>query len=416
MPKVDDKFELLEAFKDAAKSAAKANRFAFARKNSNLTGCQQKSPYVILQSANKVIDGGIICTKDIVNKCARIRYALNKGSNNDSAQKLLKLFEESAKCMARCSKVLIVDATYKTNIYKFPLVSAIGINNVSNKKGALASFQIAIAWIEDESEASYTWFLQTLCIEIYNTYGCLLDVFILDRDQALRNASSKVFPESNKMLCVWHILEQNLKANFHKLFKTDDDYEVFKKEVVGLYFTTVKEQISQSLDAVKKAAEKAHMPEKVESYIQTLMKDSRMWISAYTKWHCNMGISTTGQCELSYSAFKRAIEIANNLDSVFHQIDQAIRLQYLKASMRTGSNKVAIDPFIRCDPRFSKLIGNTSVWAINNIKRTLKNMTNPEIYNNNRNCEYSSKINFKLSCPHTIPKDGPIPLSIIDKR
>ncbi|CAG8537724.1 44226_t:CDS:2 [Gigaspora margarita] len=84
--------------------------------------------------------------------------------------------------------------------------------------------------------------------------------------------------------------------------------------------------------------------------------------------------------------------------------------------MRTGSNKVAIDPFIRRDPRFSELIGNISVWAINNIKRTLKKKTNPDIYENNGTCECLNKINFKLSCQYMIPKDGPIPLSMIDKR
>ncbi|CAG8563470.1 4980_t:CDS:2 [Cetraspora pellucida] len=357
MPKVDAKFETLEAFEDAAKLAAKVNRFAFARKDT---------------AVNEVIDGGIICTKDIINEHACIRYALNE---------------------ARCPEVLIVDATYKTNIYKFPLVSAIGINNVSNKKEALASFQIAMAWMENESEASYTWFLQTLCTEIYNTYSCLPNIFMSDKDQALRNASSKVFSESNKMLCVWHILEQNLKANCCKLFKTNDDYEAFKKEVVGLHFTTVEEQISQSLNSVKKAAEKAYTPEKVESYIQTLMKDSKMWISAYTKWYCNMGISTTGCCESSHSAFKRAIETASNLNSVFRKIDQTMCLQHLKASMRTGSNKV-----------------------INNIKRTLQKMAKPNIYENNRTCECSSKFKFKLSCPHIIPKDSPIPLLMIDKR
>ncbi|CAG8852566.1 5609_t:CDS:2, partial [Gigaspora margarita] len=270
-----------------------------------------------------LIDGGIICTKDVVNERARIRYILNEGYNNDSVQKLLKLFEErdyiviplktvkghlthlffsyveAAKCVARCPEVLIVDTTYKTNIYKFPLVSAIGINNVSNEKGTLVFFQIAMAWMEDETEASYTWFLQTLHTKIYNTY------------------------------------EQNLKANCCKLFKTDDDYEVFKKEVVNLRFTTVEEQISQSLSAIKKAAKKAHIPEKVELYIQILMKDSTI-------------------------AFKRAIETANDLDSVFRQIDQTMCLQHLKASMHTVSNKVAIDPFICRDPRFSELIGNIS--------------------------------------------------------
>ncbi|CAG8767262.1 14497_t:CDS:2 [Gigaspora margarita] len=280
---------------------------------------------VITAAANEVIDGRIICTKDIVNEHARIRYALN----------------EAAKCVARCPEVLIVDAIYKTNIYKFLLISAIGINNVSNEKATLVPFQIAMAWVEDETEASYTWFLQTLRTEIYNTYD------------AVCMAYSKI----------------KLKANCHKLFKTDDDYEVFKKEVVNLRFTTVEEQISQSLSAVKKALKKAHIPKK----------------------YCNMGISTTGRCESSHSAFKRAIETANNLDSVFHQIDQTMRLQHLKASMRTGSNKVAIDPFIYRDPRFN-------------------------IYENNGTCECSNKINFTLPCQHMISKDRTISLSMIDKR
>ncbi|CAG8844811.1 15738_t:CDS:2, partial [Gigaspora margarita] len=322
---------------------------------------------------------------------------------------------EAAKCVAKCPEVLIVDATYRTNIYKYPLISAIGINNISNEKGVLASYQIAMAWVDDESEASYTWFLQTLRTKIYNAYGCLPDVFMSDRDQALRNASSKVFPESNKMLCVWHLLEQNLKVNCRKLFKNDEDYEMFKKEVEALRFTESEKEISQSLNAVKKAAEKSHSPEKVEAYIQTWMKDSKLWILAYTKRFCHMGISTTGRSESSHSTFKRAIETASNLESVFHQIDQVMRLQHLKAAIRMGSNKVAIDPFTLRNPIFSELIGKVSTWAINQLKRTIQKKKDTN-NNNIEDCECLIKINYKLPCQHIIPAHGPIPLSIINKR
>ncbi|CAG8776734.1 21271_t:CDS:2 [Dentiscutata erythropus] len=153
MPKINDEFESLEAFKNVAKSATKYRGFAFSKKDSNLTRCNGKSPFVVLQctkggewynsAVNKTIDGGIILSKNIINECACIRLALNEGYNNDSTQILLRLFKE---------------------------------------------------------------------------------------DQALRNASDKVFPETDKMLCVWHLLEQNLKVNCRKLFKTDNDYEAFKKE------------------------------------------------------------------------------------------------------------------------------------------------------------------------------------------
>ncbi|CAG8544874.1 18826_t:CDS:2 [Gigaspora margarita] len=372
---------------------------------------------VITTAVNKITDGGIIHPKDIVNKRACIRLALNEDPNNNFTQKLLKLLEECnymvvplkttkghlthlffshvevIKCVARCSEVLIIDYTYKTNIYKYPLVSAVGINNIGSEKGALATYQIAMAWMEDEK------------------------VFMSDRDQALRNASYKVFPESNKMLCVWHLLEQNLRTNCRKLFKDENNYELFKKEDEALRFALSKEQIPQLLNAVKKAAEKSHTPKKVISYIQTWMKDADTWILAYTKNYCYMGISTTGRSESSHRAFKQAIETASDLESVFRQIDQTMRLQHLKASMRLGSNKVAVDPFTLRNPKFSELIGNISIWAIDNIKRTLQKMKeNPTENKNIKNCECPVKINYKLPCPHVIPMDSLIPLSIIHKR
>ncbi|CAG8829244.1 11242_t:CDS:2, partial [Gigaspora margarita] len=290
MPKVNDEFESLEAFENAAKSAAKYEGFALLRKDSNLTGCNNKSAFVTTKAVHEhdysmiKLDEvvafpqyrAMIFSKDIINKCARIRLALNEGYNNDSTQKLLRLFEKPAKCVAKCPEVLIVDSTYRANVYKYTLVSAVGINNISNERG-------------DKSEASYIWFLQTLRAKIYNAYGCLPDVFMSDRDQT-----------------------------------------------------------------------------------------------------------------------------ASDLESVFRQIDQTKCLQHLKAAVRTGSNKIAINPFTLRNPVFNELIGKVSTWAIDHIKRTLQKK--PTIYMNAENCMCLAKINYKLSCQHMIPMHSPIPLSIINKR
>ncbi|CAG8781103.1 18028_t:CDS:2, partial [Dentiscutata erythropus] len=198
------------------------------------------STCIIISAVNKINNGEIILLKDIVNECACIRLALNKDYNNNSTQTLLKLFEEYnyvvvpykmakeylthlfffhievAKCVGRCSEVLIVNSIYKPNIYKYPLVSTVGINNISNEKGVLATYQIAIALIKDESEISYTWFLQTLRTKIYDAYGYLLDI-----------------------------------------------------EVEALQLTETENKISHFLDAVKKAAKKANSSKKVVLYIQT---------------------------------------------------------------------------------------------------------------------------------------------------
>ncbi|CAG8857599.1 40720_t:CDS:2, partial [Gigaspora margarita] len=70
----DDKFESLEAFEDAAKSAAKVNGFAFARKDSNLTGRQEKSQFVILQYTK---GGQWLLIRAVATKCHSTENILN---------------------------------------------------------------------------------------------------------------------------------------------------------------------------------------------------------------------------------------------------------------------------------------------------------------------------------------------------
>ncbi|CAG8826309.1 39282_t:CDS:2, partial [Gigaspora margarita] len=196
---------------------------------------------VITESVNNISNSRIVLSKDIINERARIKFALNKGPNNNSTQGFLKLLEKrdymvvplktikkylihlffshikAAKCVAKCSEVLVMDSIYKTNIYKYLLVSAIGINNIGNERGSLVSYQITMAWIKNKSKASYTWFLKTLQSKIYDAYSCLLNVFMSDRDQALRNASSKLIFEH-----IWY---------------------AFKKKVEALRFTEFEEEI-----------------------------------------------------------------------------------------------------------------------------------------------------------------------------
>ncbi|RIB29129.1 hypothetical protein C2G38_2156063 [Gigaspora rosea] len=63
--------------------------------------------------------------------------------------------------------------------------------------------------------------------------------------------------------------QNKFKVNCCKLFKTDNDYNVFKKKVEVLQFIKKEEEISQALNAIKKATKKGHSFEKIESYIQT---------------------------------------------------------------------------------------------------------------------------------------------------
>ncbi|CAG8703594.1 14083_t:CDS:2 [Cetraspora pellucida] len=151
MSKVNNKFESLEAFENTAQLAAKNQRFAFSKKDSNLTRHNKKFLFVVLQ-----------CTKG------------EDGTTIGILQRRL---------------------------------------------------------IRERKRLDIRIFL------------CLSKVFISDRDQALRNALSKVFLILDKILCLASF-GTKLKSQLLKTFKTDNKYEVFKKKFEALQFTKIEEEIS----------------------------------------------------------------------------------------------------------------------------------------------------------------------------
>ncbi|CAG8844163.1 39649_t:CDS:2, partial [Gigaspora margarita] len=92
---------------------------------------------------------------------------------------------------AICPEVLIVDATYKTNLYKLPLVNAVGVSNIGNTK-ALNTYQIAIAWVANEQKHIYTWFLNTLNETIYNVFSCFPEVAYSGKMSEVEKAFDKI--------------------------------------------------------------------------------------------------------------------------------------------------------------------------------------------------------------------------------
>ena len=93
--------------------------------------------------------------------------------------------------------VLIIDATYKTNVFKMPFVEIVGVTS-TNK-----TFCIAFAFIREEKMDNYKWVLEQLK---WTLNECMHPrVIVTDRELALMSACEKVFPHANHMLCRWHI-------------------------------------------------------------------------------------------------------------------------------------------------------------------------------------------------------------------
>lgn len=100
-------------------------------------------------------------------------------------------------------------------MYCFPLLEIVGITSTNN------SFNVAFAYISKEKEDNYTTRLKTLLDD-----NCIPSVIVTDRELALMNSISNVFPNTRHVLCRWHINKQ-VSTHCKKLFATKGGWDMF---------------------------------------------------------------------------------------------------------------------------------------------------------------------------------------------
>ena len=80
--------------------------------------------------------------------------------------------------------ILLIDSTYKTNKYSYPLV----IISVANKGKNII---FAVAFINDETQATYKWVLNSFLNLMESVHPTII---ISDKDLAIMSAIQEVFP------------------------------------------------------------------------------------------------------------------------------------------------------------------------------------------------------------------------------
>lgn len=145
-------------------------------------------------------------------------YYTRENSETNVVEEIFFCHKKSYTWWRAFPHVLMIDATYKTNMYKLPFVQIVGVTSTHH------TFCIAHAFVSKEKEENYHWVLERVkdmldkCMEPR--------VIITDRDLALMNACRKVFPHASRYLCRWHISEniaKHCKASF-----SDGDWKKFK--------------------------------------------------------------------------------------------------------------------------------------------------------------------------------------------
>lgn len=109
-------------------------------------------------------------------------------------------------------QVVVMDATYKTNLYNMPLVELIGVLPTGQ------NYHIAFIFLYNERTSSYVWGLKQLRV-LFAECGISPGVFVTDRELAEMNAIKLVFPEAAHLLCRRHI-SKDVQAHLSRMVGT----------------------------------------------------------------------------------------------------------------------------------------------------------------------------------------------------
>ncbi|KAK0602966.1 hypothetical protein LWI29_000013 [Acer saccharum] len=198
--------------------------------------------------------------------------------------------------------VLAFDATYRTNVYRRPLVMLVGVNH--HHSTTIFGFGL----LGDETVETYTWLLQTFLVAMH---GKMPKSVVTDGDKAMHKAIKTVMPESVRRLCCWHV-ERNVQTNVQDgnftrafcncmlNFMTEDDFDLQWFSMVEKFGLNNNEWVSA-------------MYAKRKEWAETYLRDSLFG-----------GMRSTQCCESMNSYLNRFVHYRLKMYEFLKNIDRAL--------------------------------------------------------------------------------------------
>lgn len=227
-------------------------------------------------------------------------------------QRLFLAHPKSITLYKQFSDVLVMDCTYKTNAYNWPLLNICGVTG-SNK-----TIHIGFSLIETEAEGDFYWTMFQLdeMMRWYNIPSPKL--VVIDRDEACIKAVKRAFPTIPIRVCTWHLHKDCVAYQRSRLGRIYD-------EETGEYVDT--EQGVQWLDAFENALSATTEADMLVALEQcrTIWEDGyeylrRNWFDKYAAYICawsldnqlHFGIAATSRVEGNHSTLKKWLRTSRN--------------------------------------------------------------------------------------------------------
>jgi hypothetical protein len=252
----------------------------------------------------------------------------------------LLVFERGSVEILRSNfEVLLVDSTYKTNRFNMPLFNIVGVTAINT------SFFVGFCFLDTEDIETFEWVLKKLQ-ELYNELGIQYPTTIVsDLDAAFLEARQIVFPQTNHLVCIWHVFK-NILAHCKAEFKKDlaIKYPALPMEDVRTRVTATWEELLPDFQRVIytktiyeyetawAAFQTKWLPKypRIPTYIENtwLLKYKTMIVTAWTNHVLHFGNTATSRAERAHLVVKDAVHnSAGDLDKVLGHISAILHRQ-----------------------------------------------------------------------------------------
>lgn len=223
----------------------------------------------------------------------------------------------------RFGDVLIMDTTYKTNIYGKPLAVFVGINNHR------ATVLFGCALLADETEDTYKWAVSSF---LSSMDGKKPISVITDGDEAMWNAVAYLIPDSRQRLCAWHI-SKNVCSNIHDVAIQKDFFHLI---YAGL---AVQEwEAAWHYMVAMKGLEN-------NTWLTDMYNKRNRWAETFFRDHFFAGVCSTQRCECMHRSLKGGLGHYMRLFEILPRIDKTIA-RMRDAVLEDDSKSINSDPVI----------------------------------------------------------------------
>ena len=266
-----------------------------------------------------------------------------------SSQELLKINYE----------VLILDATYKTNRYKLPLLVITGVTALNT------SFYAAFAFMSSESTEDYLWVIEQLR-ELYQHLDIPdPSVLLTDCQLALIRACWTVFPKADALLCIWHI-DKNVETHCRQYFDTMDDWEDFYTGWHRVMYAQTADEFMYEWDALQ------NVYNQEKPFAMTYLADKLItplrhrFVSYWTNEHLHFGNRATSRGECQNGRLKKQLGGCSigDLKAVVEAIDVLLMKEHGEYHIALGEAKMRLSKDLRRVPLFRDLFAKVAPFAL----------------------------------------------------